>query len=102
MDKEALIHFFAGAAGGTVGTAFTCPLEVIKVRFQSSSLTCNSRIKIFKYITDIVRDEGFRALYKGLLPNIVGVAPSKYFYFFFIKIFFYFLHIFNIFLIIFF
>lgn len=79
MDKEALIHFFAGAAGGTVGTAFTCPLEVIKVRFQSS--LCNPRIKIFKYISNIVRDEGFRALYKGLLPNIFGVAPSKFYFF---------------------
>lgn len=28
MDREAFIHFFGGAAGGTAGTAITCPLEV--------------------------------------------------------------------------
>lgn len=36
MDTEALIHFIGGAAGGTAGTALTCPLEVIKTRLQSS------------------------------------------------------------------
>lgn len=37
MDKEALIHFSAGAIGGTVGTCVTCPLEVVKTRLQSST-----------------------------------------------------------------
>ena len=36
MDREALVHFVGGAAGGTAGTALTCPLEVIKTRLQSS------------------------------------------------------------------
>lgn len=42
MDKEALIHFLAGAAGGTAGTAITCPLEVIKTRLQSSTFQMNT------------------------------------------------------------
>lgn len=37
MDKEAFFHFIGGAMGGTAGTAFTCPLEVIKTRLQSSN-----------------------------------------------------------------
>ncbi|KAJ3191891.1 hypothetical protein HK101_007305 [Irineochytrium annulatum] len=31
-----LLHFMAGAVGGTVGAAVTCPLEVVKTRLQSS------------------------------------------------------------------
>ncbi|KAE9417563.1 hypothetical protein Angca_008274, partial [Angiostrongylus cantonensis] len=34
---------------------------------------------LFSYI---VKTEGFGALYKGLLPNLVGVAPSKAVYFY--------------------
>lgn len=75
MDKEALIHFFGGAVGGTAGTAFTCPLEVIKTRLQSSK--CTSRLGVLRFITSIVREEGVPALYKGLLANLIGVAPSK-------------------------
>ena len=26
----------------------------------------------------IIHEEGFRALFKGLAPNLVGVAPSRY------------------------
>uniref|UniRef100_A0AC34QIE4 Mitochondrial carrier protein n=1 Tax=Panagrolaimus sp. JU765 TaxID=591449 RepID=A0AC34QIE4_9BILA len=158
MDREALIHFIGGAAGGTAGTALTCPLEVIKTRLQSSkhgfdqsstntndpgggkASTSNSmksasngssanirrfvaynqpirpsenvfslfksfrlsfvvsqrychlstkeaarrgsKRAIFKYISDIVKKEGLPALYKGLIPNLIGVAPSKAVYFY--------------------
>lgn len=74
MDREALIHFVAGALGGTAGTALTCPLEVIKTRLQSSNygktrnaayvsrlpfslLICGSR-----FFKQIIRTEGFTAM----------------------------------------
>lgn len=75
MDRDALIHFVGGAIAGTAGTAFTCPLEVIKTRLQSSKAL--SKIGIFRLVTNIVREEGVRALYKGLITNLFGVAPSK-------------------------
>lgn len=34
-------------------------------------------LKLPKVFRHIVRNEGFGALYKGLIPNLVGVAPSK-------------------------
>uniref|UniRef100_A0A803U1C7 Solute carrier family 25 member 33 n=1 Tax=Anolis carolinensis TaxID=28377 RepID=A0A803U1C7_ANOCA len=37
-EKSTLLHLFAGGCGGTVGAIFTCPLEVIKTRLQSSKL----------------------------------------------------------------
>ncbi|KAF1657415.1 UNVERIFIED_CONTAM: Solute carrier family 25 member 36-A, partial [Eudyptes robustus] len=100
---EALIHFIGGAVGGTFGTCFTCPLEVIKTRLQSSkhpnrspnasnnssgstrstmpsTSSDNGRARFVK--PHIVRTEGIKALYKGLLPNVIGVAPSKAIYFY--------------------
>ncbi|XP_025221352.1 solute carrier family 25 member 33 isoform X2 [Theropithecus gelada] len=38
QKENTLLHLFAGGCGGTVGAIFTCPLEVIKTRLQSSRL----------------------------------------------------------------
>ncbi|CAI2326446.1 unnamed protein product [Caenorhabditis sp. 36 PRJEB53466] len=181
MDREAAIHFIGGAAGGTAGTAITCPLEVVKTRMQSSrgldtqsgpstssggsksssssssnassnkssgiiksvvsqrngygsnfrgqfalerifsgsglnaafskvnflgqasNPTASSLVQycvrnvstntasetpprrgtiVFRYIRQVVKTEGIGALYKGLVPNLIGVAPSKAVYFY--------------------
>lgn len=36
QKENTLLHLFAGGCGDTVGAIFTCPLEVIKARLQSS------------------------------------------------------------------
>ena len=33
--------------------------------------------KCLNFFREIVRKEGIAALYKGLVPNVIGVAPSK-------------------------
>ncbi|XP_036601308.1 solute carrier family 25 member 36 isoform X2 [Trichosurus vulpecula] len=38
-QSDTLVHLFAGGCGGTVGAILTCPLEVVKTRLQSSSVT---------------------------------------------------------------
>uniref|UniRef100_A0A0R3RZ89 Mitochondrial carrier protein n=1 Tax=Elaeophora elaphi TaxID=1147741 RepID=A0A0R3RZ89_9BILA len=146
MDKEAFIHFLGGALGGTVGTAITCPLEVVKTRLQSTEyaystlshshsegtskarirmplphiLLSHSRMRtsanvpqklrlcyipptcavqrnvqlfakpglsmqqsrsLYTFFKQIVVNEGFSALFKGIGPNLIGVAPSKAVYF---------------------
>ncbi|VDM62216.1 unnamed protein product [Angiostrongylus costaricensis] len=89
MDREALIHFIGGAVGGTAGTCITCPLEVVKTRMQSSKginpigpSTSQGNLYGLCLFSYIIKTEGFGALYKGLLPNLVGVAPSKAVYFY--------------------
>jgi len=37
VDNDTLIHLVAGGVGGTAGAIFTCPLEVVKTRLQSSN-----------------------------------------------------------------
>lgn len=83
VSHDTFIHLFAGGAAGTIGAIVTCPLEVIKTRLQSSAkATLNvdnlSMVKCFK---TIVSNEGWRALFKGLGPNLVGIAPSRAIYF---------------------
>lgn len=99
-----MTHVVAGGVGGTVGAVITCPLEVVKTRLQSSTTTikqlpisgisvstegsfiqleeCGRRTaSLVKCIKQIVEAEGSSALFKGLGPTLVGVAPSRAIYF---------------------
>ncbi|XP_077870035.1 solute carrier family 25 member 36-A-like [Saccoglossus kowalevskii] len=100
-----LMHFILRIAG-TTGAVLTCPLEVLKTRLQSSSATFHrpvylpslspagnvaqlctcinprpSSMGILMCLRHIIETEGLPALFKGLGPNLVGVAPSRAIYF---------------------
>ncbi|XP_029374309.1 solute carrier family 25 member 36-A-like isoform X2 [Echeneis naucrates] len=95
-QRDTLVHLFAGGCGGTVGAILTCPLEVVKTRLQSSSIT---RYEVhlstvngatvarmsppgpLHFLKLILEKEGARSLFRGLGPNLVGVAPSRAIYF---------------------
>ncbi|KAM7532765.1 hypothetical protein Aperf_G00000129627 [Anoplocephala perfoliata] len=162
MLDEAAAHIVGGGIGGTVGAICTCPLELVKTRFQSSqggtlSASPNScvvpsfsstmkfssaapqsqanslsspssvlvrsaqtagvaiaarptakyevvhipqkpgigvksisfalhkdfllRSKIIHCMLEVGQTEGCRALFKGLLPTLIGVLPSRCIYF---------------------
>nr|XP_033814273.1 solute carrier family 25 member 36 [Geotrypetes seraphini] len=99
-QRDTLVHLFAGGCGGTVGAILTCPLEVVKTRLQSSSITLYiSEVQLttlngasvnrvtrvspgpLHCLRMILQKEGPRSLFRGLGPNLVGVAPSRAIYF---------------------
>lgn len=104
---ETLVHLAAGGVGGTIGAIITCPLEVVKTRLQSSIVSLNfanqvtassviptvattattttgrltNQLFLIRFIRHIIETEGTKALFKGLGPNLIGVAPSRAIYF---------------------
>ncbi|KAJ3122252.1 hypothetical protein HK098_002991 [Nowakowskiella sp. JEL0407] len=93
-----VVHFTAGGLAGMAGAAVTCPLEVVKTRLQSSlyhtqqisSYThTKNPFRIVAYnvksVWDILNkirvEEGIKAWWKGLGPNLVGVIPARAIYF---------------------
>lgn len=93
------VHFVAGGIGGMAGAIVTCPFDVVKTRLQSdvfqaqyksaagvskgtSGIHFISRSLLhfketFGIIGNVYRQEGFRSLFKGLGPNLVGVVPAR-------------------------
>uniref|UniRef100_A0A1B0AE95 Uncharacterized protein n=1 Tax=Glossina pallidipes TaxID=7398 RepID=A0A1B0AE95_GLOPL len=63
----------AGAIGGVSLWTFTFPADVIKTRIQVGNLE-GSMIAVG---TQIVKKEGFLALYNGLLPSIIRTVPAS-------------------------
>jgi len=66
--------FFAGAISGGVACCFYAPFDVVKSRFQSQILVHGVERK-YQYtiqtLTYILRNEGLRAIYKGLAPALL-------------------------------
>eukprot|EP01116_Phalansterium_solitarium_P001982 TRINITY_DN11841_c0_g1_i1.p1 TRINITY_DN11841_c0_g1~~TRINITY_DN11841_c0_g1_i1.p1 ORF type:complete len:338 (+),score=36.41 TRINITY_DN11841_c0_g1_i1:117-1130(+) len=78
-----LVNFIAGGCGGALATLITCPLEVIKTRLQASTNAASPfhskpfGMRIGYGLWSIAQQEGVRGLWKGLGPNLLGVAPSR-------------------------
>ena len=100
-ERRPWAHFVAGGLGGMTAATLTSPLEVLKTRLQSTfyqhQLAASRHAKgipspnhlpflraSWLHITEtgqilaqIPRVEGWRALFKGLGPTLVGVVPAR-------------------------
>ncbi|KAJ6443446.1 solute carrier family 25 member 42 [Purpureocillium lavendulum] len=77
-NPSAVRKLAAGAISGAVAQTCTYPFDVLRRRFQIN--TMSGMGYQYKGIGDairvIVRQEGIRGLYKGIVPNLLKVAPS--------------------------
>jgi solute carrier family 25 aspartate/glutamate transporter 12/13 len=74
----------AAAAAGIIGTSAVFPIDLVKTRLQAAAKAATSAadvalvrpgpVQIFR---GIVAHEGARGLYRGLIPNLIGVTPEK-------------------------
>ena len=101
MASPFWIHFLAGGISGTFSAVITCPLEVVKTRFQSSHYATNvgngiREISFSRYpmrtlwyhingtlgaVYSVYKMEGLAALWKGIGATVVGVMPSRAIFF---------------------
>lgn len=80
--KIFLTSFLAGSISGTVGSIATHPFDVGKTRLQivnEQHYEQGKRTKrpsMFKFLAQIYRREGYKALTAGLGPRTMKIAPS--------------------------
>jgi solute carrier family 25 aspartate/glutamate transporter 12/13 len=77
---ESAHHFGLGAIAGAFGAFMVYPIDLVKTRMQNQRST-NPGARLYNNSLDcaqkIIKNEGFRGLYAGVLPQLVGVAPEK-------------------------
>jgi len=77
---ESAHHFGLGSLAGAFGAFMVYPIDLVKTRLQNQR---GSRVgeMLYKNSWDcakkVVRNEGIKGLYSGVLPQLVGVAPEK-------------------------
>lgn len=77
---ESVHHFALGSVAGAFGAFMVYPIDLVKTRMQNQR---SARVgeRLYNNSLDcarvVIRNEGFRGLYSGVLPQLVGVAPEK-------------------------
>uniref|UniRef100_A0A8K9X973 Solute carrier family 25 member 13 n=1 Tax=Oncorhynchus mykiss TaxID=8022 RepID=A0A8K9X973_ONCMY len=79
---ESAYRFGLGSIAGAVGATAVYPIDLVKTRMQNQRTT-GSLVEELMYknsldcFKKVLRYEGFFGLYRGLVPQLLGVAPEK-------------------------
>ncbi|KAF9341136.1 hypothetical protein BGZ91_010767 [Linnemannia elongata] len=73
-EENMMRNFVAGTLGGVLGTLVNTPFDVVKSRIQNQH--AGPIGWVFSRVAHLYREEGFRALYKGLAPKLVRLGPG--------------------------
>ncbi|XP_037821077.1 calcium-binding mitochondrial carrier protein Aralar1 isoform X2 [Lucilia sericata] len=78
---ESTYRFTLGSLAGAVGATVVYPIDLVKTRMQNQrtgsyigEVAYRNSFDCFK---KVIRHEGVLGLYRGLLPQLMGVAPEK-------------------------
>jgi solute carrier family 25 aspartate/glutamate transporter 12/13 len=78
---ESLYRFTLGSIAGACGATAVYPIDLVKTRIQNQRTGSYIGELMYKNSFDcfrkVIRHEGLMGLYRGLLPQLVGVAPEK-------------------------
>ena len=78
---ESAYRFALGSIAGAAGATAVYPIDLVKTRMQNQrtgsyvgELLYRNSIDCFR---KVIRHEGPTGLYRGLVPQLMGVAPEK-------------------------
>ncbi|KAJ9073316.1 Carrier protein, mitochondrial [Entomophthora muscae] len=73
------VAFLSGASSGVFAATITTPFDVIKTRHQVNDQSSHAAFKpegTFQVMSRIVRNEGWKELFRGLTARVAKVAPA--------------------------
>ncbi|MCJ1479019.1 mitochondrial aspartate-glutamate transporter agc1 [Lambiella insularis] len=77
---ESAHHFALGSIAGAFGAFVVYPIDLVKTRMQNQRSARVGQV-LYKNSIDcarkVIQNEGFKGLYSGVLPQLIGVAPEK-------------------------
>lgn len=68
-------HIISGGFAGAFGMSIATPFDVVRTRFIAQDQNSGYR-SLTEAFTKIFRDEGFRGLFRGLVPGVTAIAPN--------------------------
>ncbi|XP_019713155.1 calcium-binding mitochondrial carrier protein Aralar1-like [Hippocampus comes] len=79
---ESAYRFTLGSIAGATGATAVYPIDLVKTRMQNQRSTGSLVGELmyknsFDCAKKVLRYEGFFGFYRGLLPQLIGVAPEK-------------------------
>ena len=78
---ESAYRFALGAIAGAAGATAVYPIDLVKTRMQNQRTGSYVGELLYRNSFDcfrkVIRHEGPTGLYRGLVPQLMGVAPEK-------------------------
>jgi len=78
---ESVYRFALGSVAGACGATAVYPIDLVKTRMQNQRTGSDIGELMYRNSFDcfkkVVRHEGLTGLYRGLVPQLLGVAPEK-------------------------
>jgi solute carrier family 25 aspartate/glutamate transporter 12/13 len=78
---ETAYRFTLGSIAGATGAASVYPIDLVKTRMQNQRTGSYIGELMYRNSFDclkkVIRHEGVTGLYRGLVPQLMGVAPEK-------------------------
>ncbi|KAH7276856.1 hypothetical protein KP509_39G024700 [Ceratopteris richardii] len=72
-----IVQLCCGMISGAVGATCVYPLQLVRTRLQAERMDSATRYKgMIDAFLRTYREEGLRAFYKGLIPNLLKVIPA--------------------------
>ncbi|XP_063703557.1 peroxisomal membrane protein PMP34 [Culicoides brevitarsis] len=81
FSYQSFVHAFSGACGGIVAMSTFYPLDTVRHHLQLEDPDKKKR-STFEVLQQIVKDEGFSSLYRGLIPVLQSLCISNFVYFY--------------------
>ncbi|EPS68599.1 hypothetical protein M569_06168 [Genlisea aurea] len=71
-----VLRLGAGACAGIIAMSATYPMDMVRGRITVQTEKSPYQYRgMFHALSTVLREEGFRALYRGWLPSVIGVVP---------------------------
>ncbi|KAF9206174.1 hypothetical protein BGZ49_002879 [Haplosporangium sp. Z 27] len=70
----------AGAIAGITGVLIVYPLDMVKTRLQNQKKDVLGKLQYrggIDCFRQVIAKEGARGLYRGIVPNLIGITPEK-------------------------
>ncbi|KAJ3539095.1 hypothetical protein NM688_g6416 [Phlebia brevispora] len=77
---HSIYNFCLGGIAGAFGATMVYPIDLVKTRMQNQRSTVVGQLlykNSFDCIRKVFHNEGFLGFYRGLGPQLIGVAPEK-------------------------
>ncbi|WFD36607.1 Structural maintenance of chromosomes protein 2 [Malassezia cuniculi] len=77
---ESVYNFLLGGVAGSVGATLVYPIDLVKTRMQNQRSGPGGQLLYRNSLhcaQTVFANEGFLGFYRGLVPQLVGVAPEK-------------------------
>uniref|UniRef100_A0A336K7Y0 CSON000646 protein n=1 Tax=Culicoides sonorensis TaxID=179676 RepID=A0A336K7Y0_CULSO len=82
FSYQSFAHAFSGACGGIVAMSTFYPLDTVRHRLQLEDPEKKRPRSTYEVLRQIIREEGFFSLYRGLIPVLQSLCISNFVYFY--------------------